>query len=150
MSLTPTVFYRDPDAALAWLQKAFGFETAILLVDDAGKIAHCEVETGCGQLGVAGEWGGPQLGGAAMRSPASLGGANTQFLWLDVDDIDSHAARASAAGARIVQDPEDQFYGARTYRAHDLEGHVWCFRRMVREVSTEDQEQMTGLKYVKA
>ena len=30
MSFTPAVFYKDPMAALAWLEKAFGFETTML------------------------------------------------------------------------------------------------------------------------
>ena len=147
LGLTPTIFYRDPKAALDWLQRAFGFEIAMLLNDAEGNIAHCEVSVGDANLGVAGEWAGPQLGGAKMKSPASLEGASTQFLWVDVEDIDAHAAKAEAAGARIAQKPEDQFYGDRTYRALDPEGHVWCFRQKVAEVSLAEMEQKTGLKF---
>ena len=54
--------------------------------------------------------------------------------------------RARAAGAHISQEPEDQFYGDRTYRAIDPEGHVWVFTQPVRAVSVAEQEAATGLK----
>ena len=42
--------------------------------------------------------------------------------------------------------PGDQFYGDRTYRALDLEGHVWCFRQPVAVVSVAEMEKASGLK----
>ena len=146
-AITPTVFYQDPKAALDWLQRAFGFEIALLLTDEAGNVGHAEMAYAGATIGVAGEWGGEALGGAEMKSPASLGGAGTQFIWLTVaEPIDAHYARAAAAGAQIAQAPTDQFYGDRTYRARDLEGHIWCFRQTVEAVSTDEMERRSGLK----
>jgi uncharacterized glyoxalase superfamily protein PhnB len=62
------------------------------------------------------------------------------------DDIDGHCERARAAGAVILQEPTDQFYGARTYRARDPEGHVWTFDQFVRTVTREEAEAASGLK----
>lgn len=53
---------------------------------------------------------------------------------------------APAAGATILTEPEDQFYGDRTYRARDPEGHVWTFAQTVRRVSREEAEAASGLK----
>ncbi len=98
-------------------------------------------------VAIGGEWSGPQLGGAQMKSPASLGGAGTQFIRIELDkDLDAHCARARAAGARITDEPADQFYGARTYRAMDPEGHIWNFSEAVRVVSGEEMEAASGLK----
>lgn len=149
--LTPTAFYRDPKAALAWLERAFGFEVSTLLTDADGNIAHAEMAWRGANIGVAGEW---TLGRADMParalSPSTLDDVITQFVWVEVDeDIDGHCARARAAGARIIEEPVDQFYGARTYRALDLEGHVWNFRQEVRQVSYEEMEAATGLKFQK-
>jgi uncharacterized glyoxalase superfamily protein PhnB len=55
-------------------------------------------------------------------------------------------ARARGAGATILAEPSDQFYGDRTYRAADLEGHVWSFGQTVRQVSREQAEVASGLK----
>lgn len=62
------------------------------------------------------------------------------------DSIDAHCERARKAGAEILQEPIDQFYGDRTYHAHDPDGHVWTFGQTVRHVSREEAEQATGLK----
>jgi uncharacterized glyoxalase superfamily protein PhnB len=51
----------------------------------------------------------------------------TQGIYVVVDDVDAHYARAKAAGAEIVIDIKTQGYGGRDYTARDLEGHVWTF-----------------------
>ncbi|HUZ11517.1 MAG TPA: VOC family protein [Caulobacteraceae bacterium] len=144
---TPVVFYRDPLAALRWLEAAFGFETSLLVTDAAGAVGHAEMTFGDGHIGVAAEWGASDLiGPARMRSPASLDAMGTQFIRVELaDGVDDHCAHAEAAGARITQRPADQFYGARVYRALDLEGHVWCFEQKVSEVSPADMEKASGL-----
>lgn len=55
------------------------------------------------------------------------GGVPTIGLYVVVDDVDAHAARAEAAGAEIVMKPEDQDYGGRLYTCKDFEGNVWSF-----------------------
>jgi len=146
-AVVPCAFYKDPLAALKWLEAAFGFETTMLLTDAEGRVGHSEVDCFGSPISIGGEWGGPQLGGAAMKSPASLGGAGTQFLRITMPDgLDAHCERARAAGAKITDEPADQFYGARTYRAMDPEGHIWNFSQDVRQVSSEEMEKVSGLK----
>jgi len=43
-----------------------------------------------------------------------------------------------------MAEPEDQFYGDRTYRAIDLEGHRWTFAAMVRETTRAEAEAALG------
>ncbi|SIT55209.1 Glyoxalase (fragment) [Mesorhizobium prunaredense] len=64
------------------------------------------------------------------------------------DGLDSHCDRARAAGAEIVQEPVDQFYGERQYRARDPEGHVWTFSQTVRLVPREEAERLGDLQIV--
>jgi len=146
-SVTPVVFYKDPMAALKWLEKAFGFETSLLVTDDAGNVGHAEMSFGEGRIGIGGEWGAAELiGPARMRSPASLDGQGTQFVRIELQSgVDEHCARAEAAGAKITQRPADQFYGARVYLALDPEGHVWNFDQAIAAVSNEDMEKASGL-----
>ena len=140
-SLTSAVFYRDPSAAIDWLERAFGFERAMIITDNEGKLAHSELRFGNDLLMVGSEWA------EFTASPKSIGGKNTQFVHVHVmDDIDAHCARARAAGAEILQEPADQFYGDRTYRARDPEGHVWTFGQTVRVLTRQDAEKASGLK----
>lgn len=65
--------------------------------------------------------------GKFMTLPSKTGGRCTQIVYVIVDDVDAHHARAKAAGAEIVIPPTDQHYGGRDYSARDVEGHVWSF-----------------------
>lgn len=134
--------YKDNRAALAWLQKAFGFEPSEILTDAEGKIVHAEMTHGDGVVMIGNEWAD------WTRSPASLGGKNTQRIHVRLArGIDEHCARARQAGAKIVMEPADQFYGDRSYIAADLEGHHWTFSQPVREVSRQEMEQASGFKF---
>lgn len=138
--LIPAISYRDPRAALDFLQKAFGFEIAMLIEDADGKVAHSEMRHGDSLVMIGAEWS------EEHRSPSSLGGKNTQSVHIDIDtDVDAHCARR-AAGAEIWMEPADQFYGARSYRCRDPEGHIWTVSRMERDVSNEEMERASGLK----
>jgi uncharacterized glyoxalase superfamily protein PhnB len=132
-----SVVYKDQRAAIAWLEKAFGFEVSELLVDGQDNIMHAEMSFGDGLVMIGSEWT------TWTRSPAAVGGMNTQRIFVRVDsDIDAHCARARAAGAVIVTEPEDQFYGDRSYIARDLDGHHWTFAQTVREVSWDEMRRM--------
>jgi uncharacterized glyoxalase superfamily protein PhnB len=146
-TFVPAVFYKDPMAALKWLERAFGFETTTLVTDADGNVGHAEMGFLGGHLQVGSEWEGPPMGSTRARSPASAEGVNTQFIRIHLTEgLDAHCETARAAGARIVAEPEDQFYGARVYRALDPEGHLWNFSEEVRVVSSEEMEAATGLK----
>jgi|SRR5262245_53260428 len=144
MTFTPAVVYHDPMAALAWLQHAFGFEVTMLIEPppDDPTMMHAELSLGgAGRLMIGTEWTD------WARSPASLGGANTTTVHVDLEtDVDAHCERARQAGAVIEMEPADEFYGARTYRARDREGHVWTFGQRIRDVSREEAERVSGLK----
>jgi uncharacterized glyoxalase superfamily protein PhnB len=140
-SLAAALFYRDPWAALAWLEQAFGFERSMVISDADGELAHSQMTFGNSYLMIGREWIDYTV------SPAGVGGRNTQLLHVQLEeDIDAHCAHAREAGAEILQEPADQFYGDRTYRARDPEGHVWTFAMNVRPFSVEESEKATGLK----
>jgi uncharacterized glyoxalase superfamily protein PhnB len=143
-TFTSALYYRDPAAGVAWLERAFGFETTMAIVAPDGDPTTCHYELACdgrGRVMVGGEWDG------STRSPASLGGVNTQGVHVALTGgLDEHCARARDAGAVIVAEPSDQFYGDRTYRAADPEGHVWTFSMHVRDVSRAEAEAAIGTK----
>lgn len=140
-SLSSALCYRDPKAALKWLEQAFGFETFMVITDADGNLGHSEMRFGNGIVMIGTEWT------ADHKSPASIDRKNTQTVHVHLDeDIDKHCARARAAGAEIIMAPETQFYGDRTYRARDPEGHIWTFGQTVKEVTREEAEKASGLK----
>jgi len=140
-TLRSALFYKNPKAAIAWLESALGFELAMLLEDAEGNVAHSQLTLGDGTIMVGGEWS------AFHQSPASLGGINSQTVHIQIDtDIDAHCARAHEHGAQIIEPPTTQFYGDRTYRCRDPEGHIWTVSQTVKAVSREEAEAASGLK----
>ena len=134
--LSASVFYDDPHAAIDWLCRAFGFEVRLKVEGEDGAIHHSELCFGEGLVMVGGT-GGKEPWQSAYRSPRALGGAVTQALALHVDDVDAHHARAVAAGAKVIREPETNDYGEaywadRSYGALDPEGHLWWFMQRIR------------------
>lgn len=139
-SLTSALCYRDSKAALDWLEKAFGFEPVMVITDKDGNLAHSEMRFGECLIMIGNEWSEDH------KSPASLSGKNTQTVHVHLTgDIDAHCERARKAGAAILMEPETQFYGDRTYRARDPEGHIWTFGQTVETLSPEEWDKASGL-----
>jgi len=129
--ITPYLLYEDVAGALEWLSRAFGFEEYGRRFNGPdGEVNHAAMKFGDGVIMM----GYP---GSEYKSPKRLGQA-TQQLYIYVEDVDRHFDRARKAGATILEEPEDQFYGDRRYGATDPEGHQWYFAQHVRDVALED------------
>ena len=104
-----------------------------------GTIIHSELTYGGAVVMVATDATAPGAAHpeARHRSPRSVGGMNTQALFLYIDDIEAHLRHARAAGAKIVTEPATNDYGPdywtdRSYEAEDPEGHRWWFAQRLR------------------
>lgn len=130
--ITPYLLYEDVGAALSWLGRAFGLRERARVPGPDGKITHAEMELAGGVV---------MLGcpGADYRNPKRLGHA-TQNLYVYVDDVDAHFRQAREAGAKILEELADQYYGDRRYGAEDPEGHRWFFAQHVRDVPPEEMK----------
>ena len=128
--ITPYLLYEDVGTAVDWLIATFGFEESVRMPGPDGKTFHAELKMGPGVVMM----GTP---GPDYKNPKSLG-ANTALTYVYVDDVDKHYEQAKAAGAKIVNELADQFYGDRTYGAEDPEGHQWSFAQHVKDVAPED------------
>ncbi|HXI03038.1 MAG TPA: VOC family protein [Candidatus Saccharimonadales bacterium] len=131
--ITPYLLYEDVGNALAWLARTFGLRERMKMPGPDGKIMHAEMEFMDGLVMM----GCP---GPGYKNPRHLGHA-TQNLYVYVDDVDAHFRRAKEAGAKILEEPSDQFYGDRRYGAEDPEGHQWYFAQHVRDVSHEEMKK---------
>jgi uncharacterized glyoxalase superfamily protein PhnB len=141
--ISSSIFYDDASVAIDWLVRAFGFEVRLKVEGDVGFVVHSELVYGDAVVMVA------QSGSRPSRpklprgvSPRSIEGANTQSLMLFVDNVDEHFARATAAGAVVVEEPAVHDYGAdywadRSYGALDIEGHLWWFTQRLRNPSSD-------------
>ncbi|MGC5052455.1 VOC family protein [Micromonospora sp. DT48] len=111
--------YHDAPKAIDWLVEAFGFERRLVIDAGPRKVAHAELTYGPGMLMI------DSVGDDA--APLDADQNRPGGVYVIVDDVDAHAARAVAAGARIVDEPTDQPHGGRAYSCADIEGYVWGF-----------------------
>jgi len=136
--LSSAVYYNEASKAIDWLCAAFGFEIRLKVEGNDGRINHSELTYGEAVVMVSQSGANPNHPGFPPgASPLSIGGSNTQSLMLYVDDVDEHAKRAVANGAKIVDEPKLHDYGPdywadRSYGALDLEGHMWWFTQRIR------------------
>lgn len=82
------------------------------------------------------------------KSPRSVGGKNTQTVHVQIAeaaDVDAHCERARNGGAQIVQEPTTQFYGDRSCRAKDPDGHIWTFSVTVQKMTPDQWDAASGL-----
>jgi uncharacterized glyoxalase superfamily protein PhnB len=133
--IVPMVAYEDAAAAIDWLTDAFGFRERVgqRFTDESGTVTHAELERDGAIVMLAtpnGDYQGPKRHRESCE-PARRWQDNAWVidgLFVEVDDVDTHHARATAAGATIIRPLDDvEFTGMRLYTAEDLEGHRWMF-----------------------
>ncbi len=137
--VSPLLFYRDPKAALAFLQNAFGFETRMVVEDGEGGVIHSESFFGGELVMVCGPPSGDWV------APGDPGGCRTASVHVQLrEGIDAHCERARDAGAQIDREPADQPYGDRVYTCRDPEGHSWSFGQTLVVMSPAEMADATG------
>ena len=138
-AVSSAVCYLDAKRMYRWLEDAFGLEPNFVISDADGNLMHSEMLYERCRIMVGNEWSEDH------KSPLNLGGKNTQTIHIQLKDgIDAHCERARAAGAEILREPQDQFYGDRTYRARDLEGHIWTFGQTTNAMEPAEWDKVIG------
>ncbi|MFD7091556.1 VOC family protein [Streptomyces sp. NPDC059896] len=119
-SICPTILYRDAEAAIRTLTDAFGFTEVAVYEGEGGEVLHAELASGSGvvMLGSKGRTG---------VFAKAMGDAGPAGVYVVVEDVDAHHARAVEHGVEILMAPTDQDYGSRDYMARDAEGNIWSF-----------------------
>jgi uncharacterized glyoxalase superfamily protein PhnB len=142
-TIGPLLWYRDPRAAIAWLEKAFGFECRMVVEGEGGSVIHSELALGDGYIMVV----GPPDGYPNATSPLDLEGRHTASVHIQLaDGIEAHYARARAAGAEINRELAEQPYGDTVYTCRDPERHPWSVGQTTKVMSTADMAAATGRK----
>lgn len=115
-AVIPVLNYPDVRAAVAWLEKAFGFTERLQIADHRSQL---DAFGGCVVV----------AGGTAPQTSQ-----HTHSIMIRIPNADAHCERASAAGVRIVNPPTSYPFGERQYTAVDLAGHTWTFTQTIADV----------------
>lgn len=114
----PTLRATDARALIRFLVEAFGFEETVVY-GDGERVDHAELAWPLG--------GGVMLGSVRDADDSGHLRPGTFSAYVVTDDPDALCARATAAGARLVQDLHDTDYGSRDFSVLDPEGNRWYF-----------------------
>jgi uncharacterized glyoxalase superfamily protein PhnB len=131
----PYLSVSNTSAAIEFYERAFGATELFRLVEPSGRVGHAELQLGPIVLMLADEF--PEFG---LHAPAPSGAVGFR-LHLHVDDCDAWAKRAVAAGATLVSEPTDQFYGERGCRLRDPFGHLWLIGHSIEKLTPEEMQR---------
>lgn len=138
--VTPYLTVRDAAAAIDFYCQAFG-ATETMRVAMGGKIGHAELQVGQAPLMLSDEF--PEMGalGPQPDAPSPL------CLHLYVADVDAVVARAVAAGATLLNEVADMFYGDRAGKLRDPFGHVWWLSSHIEDVPPDEIQRRAAAMF---
>ena len=143
-TITPYLSIKDAAQALAFYKEAFGAQELFRMNQPDGRVAHAEIQIGDSRIMLSDDC--PEMG---FRSPEHYGGTPIG-LHLYVKDVDATVNQAIKAGAHLVQQVEDRFYGDRNGTVDDPFGHRWFISTHVEDVSPEEIERRAAAMYAAA
>jgi PhnB protein len=134
--IVPYLLIDGAAAAIDFYVKAFGAVEQYRLAMPDGNIGHAHIEVGGAAVYLA---DAPVDMPGDAGSPTKLGGT-TVLLHRYVENVDAAVATAVEAGATVLREPEDQFYGDRAAVVVDPWGHHWSLHAHIRDVTPEEMD----------
>ena len=132
LGLTPHLFVRDTDAAVAFYRTAFGAAELLRNSLPDGRVMFVELAVGPARLLVSEET--PTLGALA---PPTIGGSPV-MLHVEVEDPDTVARQAVDLGAVVEMPVQEMFWGERYGVLRDPYGHRWAISTAREQFTPDD------------
>ena len=123
-SINTSVIVDGAQEVIDFLKKTFDAKERLMMPGQPGKIAHAELEIGDSVI---------MISDATEQYPAT--GCR---VYVYVADVDAAYKRAVAAGAKGVEEPENQFWGDRNAAVVDSKGNHWAIATRVEDLSSEE------------
>jgi PhnB protein len=134
-SLQTYLAVEDASKAIEFYKEAFGAEENVRMPGPDGKVVHAELQIGDSKLMLSDPF--PH---SNVRPPSERGGP-TGSVFMYVDDVDATFEQAQHAGAEVVSELEDMFWGDRFGTLSDPFGHVWSVATHKEDLSEEEMAE---------
>lgn len=126
-TVTPYLIVPDVDGMIDFLKDVFAAEERSRALDGEGNVMHAEVQVG--------------------DSIVMMAQSNDEYppthsmLHVYLEDVDEAYQRALAAGATVIRELSDEFYGDRTGGVQGPFGNQWWLATHVEDVSEEEMQR---------
>ena len=127
--IIPHLVVDDAAAAIEFYKQALGAtELMRIPAEDGKRLMHAGLTINGTPLYLRDDFPefSAQCDGQKVAPPRRLGGTSVT-MHLDVADCDEAVERATAAGATLLMEPGDAFWGDRYGMVVDPFGHTWSF-----------------------
>lgn len=126
-TVTPYLVVNQVADYIQFLERAFDAREMHRSATPDGTIMHAAVQIGDSMV---------------MMGQASEGWKpNTTMLYLYVADVDRTYHRAVEAGATVIREPKDEFYGDRSAGLQDAWGNQWWVATHIEDVHPEELQR---------
>lgn len=136
-SVSPYLVCANAKEAIAFYQQAFGAQQLLVINTADGGILHATLKINGSSMMLTEQ--NPETYGASHMSL----GDSPVTIHLVVDDVDAAMLKAQQAGATVIMQPAEMFWGDRFGCLKDPYGHTWSLATTLRDM-TEAQIQQAA------
>ena len=126
-AVTPYLVVPDADAEITFLRETFDAQLRMRLDMPDGSVGHAELTIDDAPV-MLGQAGGPH-----EPLPA--------LVCVYVPDVDATFAKAKTAGAEVLREVTDEFYGDRVGMVKDTNGITWSIHTHREDVSEDELQR---------
>ena len=126
-TVTPFLNVKGMGKLIDFMKAAFGAEEIMRMAGPGGAPVHAEVSIGNSRI---------MLGEIMQQNTPSSG-----YFYVYVSDADAMHKRAVGAGATLVSQPADQFWGDRMGTVKDPFGNTWSLATHKEDPTPEEMEK---------
>jgi PhnB protein len=129
----PRLYCHDVRAEMEFCKIVLGAVELNCRPGPDGTAAHALMTIGPAMIMIEAQWPG-----FASRPPVP-DGSSPVVIFVYVENVDSAVERAVTAGAKILVEAKDQFWGDRTDWVMDPAGHVWTIASQIEETTGQER-----------
>jgi uncharacterized glyoxalase superfamily protein PhnB len=135
-NIIPSLAVADVGRSVRFYSEVLGFESPYTMEGPDGEVMHGSVNLGDDMI----MFGPIDPQNPHNREPLGHGIA----LYTTVDetkDIDALFAHAKNAGAPVIQEPSDQFWGHRDWSVSDPDGYIVTVSKVIKQVTEQEMRE---------
>jgi len=136
----PRLYCRDGATEIDFCKAVFGAVELNRRPGPDGKAGHALMTIGPAMIMIEAEWPG------FTSRPPALDGSSPVVIFVYVEDVDAAVERSVAAGAKVLVEAKNQFWGDRTGWVMDPAGHVWTIASRIEETTGQQRADRWAAK----